>query len=241
MKLTEVLADKYIGLQEITKEEATKFLEKIGSIEADYLVGDSTARNRVSRNTENYYTVLIDNLPEWQKFPKRSKSLICTNLLVKAKMYGNNWQFSYKIIPFDEVKKIAVCPEEDIWQSFPKIKGEGIKNMPIFNNMLTEIFAKIGISNLGSIALNNADSYQVLTDALRQIKKLPKNFINSLDNSYQPLAKILHQTKDPVKLIENLFNPEDNGFDLIDYNQLDNIPINKELWLSGKFIAIKSQ
>lgn len=33
---------------------------------------------RVSRNTTNYYTLFMDNLDEWNAYPKRNESMICT-------------------------------------------------------------------------------------------------------------------------------------------------------------------
>jgi len=42
---------------------------------------DPKTGTRVSANTSNEYTLIMDNDPRWKEYPKRSKSLICTNYL----------------------------------------------------------------------------------------------------------------------------------------------------------------
>lgn len=69
---------------------------------------------RKSRNTTNYYTVILDAvLPK--EFPKRSASIICANWANRshAAAYGGR---AFAIIPFDGVK-IGVCPSMDMWDT----------------------------------------------------------------------------------------------------------------------------
>jgi hypothetical protein len=68
---------------------------------------------RVSRNTDNYYTLLMDNLPSWKSFPKRSKSIIFTSDKEMGASYGN----SYILFPKNGAK-IGKAPDQDIWYSF---------------------------------------------------------------------------------------------------------------------------
>ena len=71
-------------------------------------------------NIGNYYTLWMDNNPEWAEYPKRSKSLICTSCSAFANWYG----FVKVVIPLVNTK-IGVCPEIDIWKSFNSVKSLG--------------------------------------------------------------------------------------------------------------------
>lgn len=78
------------------------------------LIGDSTqGQARVSANTKNYYTLILDNDPSWQEFPKRSRSFICSTSEGTAEVYGR----AYCVFPFDGTE-LGVCPNSDIWNSF---------------------------------------------------------------------------------------------------------------------------
>lgn len=71
------------------------------------------AGKRVSANTSNHYTVILDAvLPK--EFPKRSASIICGNW--KNRHYASGYGRDYAIIPFDGVK-IGVCPGRDIFDT----------------------------------------------------------------------------------------------------------------------------
>src|SRR5690606_3729722 len=62
--------------------------------------GDSI---RVSANTENTITLLVDNAVSWSNIPKRSKSLICSSNASVASGYGE----VYAVFPFNG-SKIAI-------------------------------------------------------------------------------------------------------------------------------------
>lgn len=60
---------------------------------------------RKSAYSANYYTLLMNNLPSWSEYPKRTH--ICSNV-------KNNFNTSlYRIIPFNGAK-VGVCPMDDI-------------------------------------------------------------------------------------------------------------------------------
>ncbi len=84
-----------------------------GSSDRGYKIIDPKQSTRISRNTSNYYTWIIDNSPRWKQFPKRSNSLICTGDYWKARNYGR----TYMVMPIDGAK-FGVCPDSDIWSSF---------------------------------------------------------------------------------------------------------------------------
>jgi hypothetical protein len=90
----------------------TDFSQKFGFIKPKNF-------ERVSRNTDNYYTLLMDNLPSWKSFPKRSKSIVFSNDVEMGSSYGN----TYILFPKNGAK-IGRAPEQDIWYSFKTLEGE---------------------------------------------------------------------------------------------------------------------
>lgn len=69
---------------------------------------------RRSAHTDNYYTLLMDNLKSWSPYPDRSKSVVCTTSIGTAKDYGD----LFVILPFAGAE-IGVAPKNDMWNSFP--------------------------------------------------------------------------------------------------------------------------
>lgn len=65
------------------------------------------SKPRKSRNTFDYYTLIMDNDSVWSKFPKRSLSFIC-------RMKYSIYQKSYILIPKDGTT-IADIGDQDIW------------------------------------------------------------------------------------------------------------------------------
>lgn len=75
---------------------------------------DPTVGLRKSRGIKNHYTLLMDNSPYYQGWPKRSKSLICTT----SYSYARGWaKYGTRvIIPFNG-SKIGIAPHNDIWET----------------------------------------------------------------------------------------------------------------------------
>jgi hypothetical protein len=80
---------------------------------SDYLKLDPRGKRRVSIEPQNVHTFIMDNLPAWKDYPKRSESVIATTSDGATGMYG----YTYVVIPFDNVK-IGICPSYSIWGTF---------------------------------------------------------------------------------------------------------------------------
>lgn len=85
--------------------------------EADIFIINPKQYERTSKNTNNYYTLIIDNSSAWNGYPKRSNSLICSVDDEVASSYGN----VYIVVPLQKNAKIGFCPHIDIWMSFEEI------------------------------------------------------------------------------------------------------------------------
>ena len=166
MKFSEFLIEENLGRRKIiSREEAKETIrnncmdmakkyvnEKQGIfrgtwIKNDFLLGDSNNKIRKSANTENYYTLLIDNSPKWIKYPKRSESFICSSTENNASGYGT----VYLVLPFDNTK-IAICPENDFWNSFEYNLSKVFKNFSYFS---LNSFTIIGILTLSILSRIN--------------------------------------------------------------------------------------
>ena len=77
----------------------------------DYAFIDPSKSNRprVSANTGNHYTLIMDNSSSWKSYPKRSKSLICST----DEGYAIDFGKTYRVYPING-GKIGVCPYRDI-------------------------------------------------------------------------------------------------------------------------------
>ena len=110
-------------------------------MKGDYYHIDPSSSTRVSQNTENYYTFILDNSPLWSKYPKRSKSLICTNRKGKALSYGT----VYRVFPYDN-SNLAKAPYGDIWDSFTKT-FPGYLGLGQVNYGLSDLFDIFNLEN----------------------------------------------------------------------------------------------
>ena len=83
---------------------------------------DTSATMRMSENTSNYYTVILDGHPGYSKFPKRSRSFIAATNEHVAFGYAEK---AYALIPFNGTK-IGVVGSPDIWDLRVKLFGESL-------------------------------------------------------------------------------------------------------------------
>lgn len=55
-----------------------------------YLIKTDDHIRKPANSSSGYYNIWIDNASEWKEYPKRSKSIICTNDRDVAKSYGDH-------------------------------------------------------------------------------------------------------------------------------------------------------
>lgn len=100
---------------------------------------------RTSENTSNIYTLLFSEvLPSWSKYPKRNRSVICTNEIEKAMDYSSTPENIYLVLPKNNAN-MGICNTSDIWDAInltydsPGIPREyrlEIYDLPTFNEVL---------------------------------------------------------------------------------------------------------
>jgi hypothetical protein len=188
-------------------------------------ITDPKLMERKSANTRNHYTLLMDNLPSWQNYPKRSRSLICSTSKSRAGDFGN----LYLVVPFDNAS-IGVCSDHDLWGGFPYLdESLGISVVADINDM----FVEAGISD---------SSYNDFLDSCLLHKA---NLLNSKYHGAEDLYELLApaDTKgDIVRILDKLLNPKLNKFSLEDVAGIPahNEHNSHEVWTDSKAYLIEA-
>ena len=114
------------------------------------LIKPGPGRPRKSANTYNYYTLIINNSPDWKYFPKRE--IICTTESAFAEGYGN----VYRVYPKNGAK-IGICPEDDIWGS----------KFGFYNELVNIIFEHFHLGKMAGV--NIEENYQEFFKACAKV------------------------------------------------------------------------
>lgn len=169
---------------------------------------------RTSRYTRNYYTTMIDNMEQWSKYPKRSKSLIGAS---DSRRADNHVGKTYMMFPVDGTV-LGVCPRDDLWDSFRGLQADS------FNTVLGAAFK----SYLNEKPSGDWSELQAQMKRFDSVYDDEENnrFFNSFyrGDMYQACADYL----DPVS---NDFRIKKIG---------DVLPENKEVWWSTKTVLVEN-
>jgi hypothetical protein len=182
---------------------------------------DPSQTERISQNTTNYYTIILDNIPSMKGFPKRSRSFIASTEFNGA--YGYAYHRPTAIIPYDGVK-IGSVNRQDMW--FTKITiGDVTKNIHKWN---------YAWENLGLPESNNQPSEVKYKNFIAALKTKTAEeirdamLVNDLDG------------KQLAKMLNTIYGPEQTGFTVHTTQNL--MPLmkgsRKELWIGGPCMLI---
>lgn len=103
---------------------------------------DTTATERASQNTSNWYTVILDSHPNRKDFPLRSRSFIASMSLNRADNY-TGWMKAEEpmiIIPSDDAK-IGLVGRDDMWDTVITLFGER-RDIEGFNSLFSKMAGK---------------------------------------------------------------------------------------------------
>ena len=190
---------------------------------------DPARTPRKSKDTSNYYTMILDNVPEMQEYPKRSRSLIASTSEQTAHHFGS----AYAVFPVDG-SKIGVVNESDIWNvnvDFWGIWG----GLPIWNSIFKAL----------NLDVNNWNTFK------KQLsEKAPDNLIQYMDsfdiddlpdvNTYD--EHVLTGITEDRTMLEILkeYTPKKLGFTLkTTSNFVSNIS-DSEVWIGGNCLLVHS-
>lgn len=229
--LTEISNSNY--KKEITKDECIKLLTQLYKNKDNlpkyiYRGMDSKSKilliegkkgNRVSRNTSNHYTKIIDyNIHKLNKdYPLRSKSIIASTYKYTADHFGE----LYYIIPFPDTI-IGQCEYDDLW-STEITMGTTTRSINLWNNIWqeAEIFDYI----------DNADE---LADAIIKIVETYETTKKKHHFKVYHIFKNVKDIKDEVNTAYSIDNLN------MTFGTLSTLKLggDNEVWIGDKCIAI---
>ena len=196
---------------------------------------------RVSANTTNYYTLLMDNLPSWKQYPKRSRSLICSTDIFNASSYG----MDYMVFPYNGTK-IGIVNSEDIWNTFKNLYL-GANDLTMFNDILENI---LNVANFNIGIGNSYDtSWNVLLKVIKNADKKKDIVLQSIEEEIVELStykiykekkwiyKWLHSDKSLVEVLNDEMDPSMHAFKLVKAG--NGLPYDRELWVGGPCVLIR--
>lgn len=207
--------------------------------------------DRVSKNTLNYYTLWMDNHPDWAAYPKRSKSLICSTSLDTASGFHNK---IFRVIPSNDCK-IGVAHTRDLWYGFAHIRAffrnSGLQKFKSnsMDNMVSALhsfFKLVGVVDeteyheMGRSPLERdwpmmRETLKIITtDVLRDIISQGELKRPVQQQGLSVFIKKLERAgfSNLYEALDSLMDPKLNGFEVVN---TDNIPkVNdSEVWVGG--------
>lgn len=199
---------------------------------------DTTKSERSSQNTRNWYTLILDNHPEYKDYPKRSQSIICTTNYKHARSYARGRVMA--VIPFDTAK-IGWVNARDIWYLPVNFDGaETFKSMNDFFNNLESL----GLSDTDWQSFiefdrnlkSNETMRRIVSDELSTLGVDDDDLENWMDNFLSHVLEIY----DDVNL--DLYTPEQ----LVRYSKFftknfESSSKQFELWVGGKVLCLDEE
>lgn len=228
------------------------FMRDSKKVAKSWYIVEPSKHERTSKGDAkgNVYTLLIDSLPEWQNFPKRSKSMICSTNY----SYAGNFGSPHLVIPFDGAKW-GVCIDNDIWHSFKHAKNtlgiyrideinrELIDTVEMLHYWVDEIAKPLNKFNIKKIIKSRDpkelwDFLKVLDSVIKQVKpddlKDHRGYIKpALLHSFITFMKKYGSIQ---KMISVALNPEYNEFELL--TNKDVLPEDREVWTDSNCVLI---
>lgn len=180
----------------------------------EYVIMDSSRGRPV--DPKPYYYVI----DQWKGFPKRSQSILCSIMYGSANFYANPGRL-YMLFPFDGVK-IAVAPEEDVWDSFDWIKPNYF--MKKYGSFSSWKELKREIEGL---------------DRMRREGELNHEEViyRVFDERDTKLTEIYYDSDSLIETVKWAFDPKRNDFKVV--NDVSKV-IGGECWFEGKCVAIRN-
>ena len=198
LKITELEINKAIDMLNTHCKDALWMLRSNEPIwrgddtmepKSGFSIVDPTETKRKSQNTTNFYTVILDNIPSMQEYPKRSRSLIASTDFSKSSSYSRKRK-PLAVIPFDGVK-IGVVNERDMWNVEVSLFDEtkGIADWNCYLSSLLKGYSEWAAFKAYQKCLDDGDKLETRRfDAFRKTtgiqKADPKKFLDELNKGY---------------------------------------------------------
>jgi len=193
---------------------------------------------RKSAYTENYYTLIMNNLPSWKEYPKRQH--ICTST-----PFDYRGGTIYRVIPLTNMN-VGVCPGDDVQAEFIENEHttELFNNYQTYSKYVYEKFDRIGFLSfylgfkryieilLEDLFYNEFGKNDEIEHIVDKITTISDKDILTFKHDLEVNFKILKELRDFLTTLvtetnNELFNMIDIALDLLDINKLNEL-INPE-------------
>lgn len=205
------------------------------------LLVDPTKVERKAANTSNYMNLLQSNLPSWQDFPPRNRSLVCSADYGYAELYSARDGFSsnppYVVLPIGD-PLIGIVPADDWFNSYKSYSGPSRMNIDL--EALYEMVQYITDQRkVGKLPEDKAGFFKTLNQMDAVIKAHKKEILQYMETT-QPSAFIKKLLKYPTLLegLNAMLDPSANKFQAVSLSQY-NIKRKNEIWFSAPAVLIK--
>jgi hypothetical protein len=183
-----------------------------------------------------HHTLLMDNLPSWNDFCKRSESVIFSTSPTSNSTFGNH---HYYVIPYNN-SKFSVAPLSDIWQCKSIIKPENNATdfyRYSFNDIFSERMLDAGISD---------ESYDSMINDLNDFFQKYKNGLD-VSKFFQNIFEKMKEDgiSDVSIAFDKYFDPNnfEKPFKTMNYSSLKteiDDGYNREVWTDSECLLVYS-
>jgi hypothetical protein len=202
------------------------------------IIAQPSTGERRSENTFNFYTLFIDENKYWEGFPKRSKSLICSTNIERAREYSRKASSSLCVVFPKNGSLIGIVPAEDIWDVGVPFLNTQLETIQEFAELIayytqTSFPSTNRIKNMQQ--LKAAISPDLLDELVKEHTVGDSELREKLKNS-----RGLDFDVDKVfAYIEKQWHPDLLYFDLIRTRELSSISDDQEVWTDGDCLVIE--
>ena len=167
-----------------------------------------------------HHIILMDNLPSWSEFPKRSKSVIGLTSEDPRTIFGSE---RFLIIPFDGAR-FGVAPSCDLWGC----NSVGLTSIS-FNNRFSELMKADKISD-NSYSEMISDLQRKYDEWLKsngdqtktRIRKIEKIFFKFKEKEFKNVEDALSYFLSPIKFKGSSVD-DMQGFNVMNYSELTSL------------------
>ena len=179
------------------------------------------------------YDTLLNGLHQWQPFPMRNASLICSTSQATAAAYGPLWRV---VLPNEG--RLMVAPKNDIWFSFERaLVALGLGGADPVLYRLNEAIRGARLC----LGLQEPTDYAELIALLEDIAAKPAGRVTGLALTTITFVERLQDHKGRIELwLDELLSPLPNGFALVDTESLIQRSdfIDREVWTDSDCLLV---
>jgi hypothetical protein len=238
----EMLVDKYASWYDLLNKKSAIYRGVMHKdqrkVNQNVYIINPSEHSRMSIDTDNIYTLIMDNSENWKDYPKRSKSIICTT----SESYASDFGEVYRVIPLKENALFGRCDEADIFQCFWNLKyiNDNIDSPRDLEEYLGNTF------NMphGTIT-DYSELKKIFTKENLDFDLGRKEGETFSGMTIEEFEEIVEKHGSYLAYLDDLMSPANNGFELFNYSQ-ENAPswlekehASYEVWTDSPCLLVR--